>query len=97
MQRIGITASKIAKGNRYVYHAAVVLIACLFAVFAFLICGFAVAAAVFMVALIVQLIMPSMPQTVWLGVLRTCLVLLAALIALAAVVGIVQNIKFRHK
>lgn len=95
MQRIGITASKIAKGNRYIYHAAVILIACLFAVFAFLVCGFAVATAVFTVALIVQLAVPSMSQQVWLDALRTCLMLLGVLIGIAALVAVIQNIKFK--
>ena len=42
MLRIGIAASKMSKGSLLSYNLYVILIACLFSLFIFLICGFSI-------------------------------------------------------
>jgi len=95
MQRIGIAASKMAKGNIWLYHLALLAVTLLFALFAFLVCSFVVAVAIFLVSLILQFFLPAVDQKAWLGVLRTCLLLLAGVIGIIALVAIIQNIKLK--
>ncbi len=97
MQRIGLTASKIAKGNIWVYHLAVVVIACLFALFVFLICGFSIAVTLFVLSLLVQRFLPSDTHEVWINVLKTCLIFLSILISLLTLIAIIKNTKLKFK
>ncbi|MBF0489747.1 MAG: hypothetical protein HQL15_03905 [Candidatus Omnitrophica bacterium] len=97
MQRIGLAASKIAKGNIWFYHLAVVLISLLFAAFVFLVCGFIIVVAVFLVSLVVQRFsQPDSPHD-WFKVLRICLKLLVILMGVFTLAAILKNIKLRFK
>ena len=52
MLRIGIAASKMSKGSLFNYNLYVILIACLFSIFVFFICGFSILLIVFLVSLL---------------------------------------------
>jgi hypothetical protein len=95
MLRIGLAASKISKGNIWFYHLAVVLISLLFAVFAFLICGFAIGVTIFILSLVLQRVMPSVNAQAWMDVLRTCLIILGVLIGILSIVAIIKNTKLK--
>jgi hypothetical protein len=95
MQRIGIAASKISKGNIWLYHLAVILISCLFAVFIFLICGFCIGVAIFILSLLFHHFVPSVKDEVWAGVLRTCLIILGVVIGLMTIAAILKNTKLK--
>lgn len=97
MKRIGLTASKIAKGNIWLYHLAVVVISFLFAMFVFLVCGFCIAVALVIVSLVLQRMLPNMDQNAWSHVVRSCLKLLGILIGVVMLVAIVKNIKLNSK
>ena len=97
MLRIGLAASKIAKGNLWVYHLAVVVIACLVAMFVFLICGFCIIATLFLLSVLIQHFWPSASQEVWVDVYKTCLIFLGILIGILAVIAIIKNIKLTFK
>jgi hypothetical protein len=95
MLRIGLAASKISKGNLWLYHLAVVFIALLFAVFAFLVCGFAIGVSIFIISLIFQRFAPELSSEAWFDVLRTCLTIEGALIGLLTLIAICKNIKLK--
>ncbi|MBI3602427.1 MAG: hypothetical protein HY209_05995 [Candidatus Omnitrophica bacterium] len=97
MHRIGLAASKIAKGNIWVYHLTVVVIACLFALFVFLICGFSIAVTLFVLFLLVERFLPSGTHEIWIDVLKTCLAFLGILISLFTLVAIIKNTKLKFK
>src|SRR5437868_6941070 len=96
MLRIGLAASKISKGNIWLYHLAVILISCLFALFIFLVCGFCIAATIFVLSLLLQRFVPSVNSQAWIvDVLKTCLSCLAILIGLLTLVAIIKNTKLK--
>lgn len=95
MQRIGLAASKISKGNIWLYHLAVIFISCLFAIFTFLVCGFCIAVSIFIISLIFQRFMPSVNSQAWMDVLRTCLKLLGLVIGILTLVAVVKNTKLK--
>jgi hypothetical protein len=97
MKRIGLTASKMAKGNIWLYHVAVVFISFLFAMFIFLVCGFVIAVAMFAVAFLLQRLLPSFDQQAWMQAVRIVLRLLGILIAVGTLVAIIQNVKIKDK
>ncbi len=97
MQRIGLAASKIAKGNIWVYHLTIVFISCLFAVFVFLVCGFFIAVTIFLLSLLPQRLLPSVNAHTWVHVFRICLKFLGVLIGIFTLIAILKNIKLRFK
>ena len=97
MKRIGVTASKIAKGNIWFYHLAVVLISFLFGMFVYLICGFVIVVTIFILSFLLQKALPSMDQQHWMHALRACLKLLGILIGAGMVFAIVKNVQLKSK
>jgi len=97
MLRIGLAASKIAKGNIWSYHLAVVIITCLFAIFVFFICSFSIALTLFILSLIFQRFLPLDNQQVWIDIFKTCLIFLGGILGLMALFAIVKNIKLKFK
>ncbi|MEI7998889.1 MAG: hypothetical protein WCH62_05230 [Candidatus Omnitrophota bacterium] len=90
MRRIGLAASKIAKGNIWFYHLAVVLIASLFAIFLFLVCGFSIALTLFVFSLLAH-------QPVFVRIFKICLKFLGISIGIIAFIAVLKNIKFTSK
>ena len=97
MRRIGLAASKIAKGNIWVYHLAVVIIACLFAMFVFLVCGFCVVVTLFVLSVLLQHFFPSSVNGSWAGVFRVSLIFLEILIGIVTLIAIIKNIRLKFK
>lgn len=97
MKRIGLAASKMAQGNIWLYHLAVVLIACLFAMFVFLVCGFCLAATIFVLSLLFERFWPSVNQKAWMDVLRMCLIFLGVVVGMMTLFAVLKNIKLRLK
>jgi hypothetical protein len=93
MERIGIAASKMAQGNLCKYNLFVIVISCLFALFIFVICGFSVLVALFLISLVVREFVPSVSGGGWVHVAKLSLAGLAALIGVLNVVAIMKNIK----
>ena len=95
MKRIGYAASKIAKGNIWTYNFAVVVIASLFAVFVFLVCGLSIALTLFLLSLTAQWFMPVKDSTVWVDILKTCLTFLGMLMGILTLIALLKNIKLK--
>ena len=95
MERIGITASKIAKGNLFLYNVTVILLISLFSFLVFLICS----AAFFIILIIIEYLnkIQTMPEIYqgWIPVMMTCLVSIAVGVGIFALSALIQNIKLK--
>lgn len=94
MRRIGIAASKMSKGSLLSYNLYVILIACLFSLFIFLICGFAILLIVFLVSLIYHALHPADFHADWVYIFKICLIMLALVVGFFSIIAIVKNIQF---
>ena len=95
MERIGIAASKIAKGSLFLYNFFVLLITFLFSLLVFFISGSTI---VVVLVIIAYLTSPNMPPDLergWIPTMVICMKVLAAIIGLLALFAIGINVKFR--
>ena len=97
MERIGIAASRMAQGNLIAYNLFVVLIASLCALFIFLICGFVILAALFLIFTLFLFLMPGVFEGVWLGLVKICLVGLGLFVGLLNMWAIIRNVRLIRK
>ncbi|MCB9756821.1 MAG: hypothetical protein H6753_00175 [Candidatus Omnitrophica bacterium] len=95
MERIGIAASKIAKGNLLLYNSYVVLIAFLLSVLLFLLAGSSVFLGLWALRLLVGPFMPAMSPGVWNLVFCYALLVLTVLVGMVNCVAIIRNIRFK--
>ena len=94
MLRIGIAASKMSKGSLLRYNLYVILIACLFSLFIFFICGFSILLIVFLVSLILHALKPADFHAGWVHMFKICLIVLAVVVGVFNIVAILKNIQF---
>lgn len=97
MKRIGIAASKIAKGNWVLYNCYVVLISFLFSLFIFVIAGATVVLALAIVAYVGSEIMAFEFEKAWSAVLPICMMSLTIVVAVFNLFAISQNLKLPKK
>ncbi len=97
MKRIGIAASKIAKGNLLLYNSYVVLIAFLFSLFVFIVSGATVVFAFVIIAYLSNEVIPSEMERNWSSVRMVCMVVLTVVIGIFNLLAISQNIKIQNK
>jgi len=93
MLRIGIAASKMSKGSLFNYNLYVILIACLFSFFIFLICGFSILVIVLLVSLILHALKPEDFHAGWVHMFKICLTILAIVVGALNLVAILKNIQ----
>ena len=93
MERIGLTASKIAQGNLWLYNLFVVLISFLFSVIMFVISGSTVLIALIIVFYLGNGLLEDQLSGKFSSVLTICLVSLSVVIGVFNLVAIVKNIK----
>jgi len=93
MQRIGIAASKMAQGNLLKYNLFVVVISCLFSMLIFLVCGFTVLAALFLISLALRVFILSDSSGNWIHVVKMSMAALGAVIGALNILAILKNIK----
>jgi len=94
MKRIGIAASKIAKGNLFLYNCYVVLISFLFSFFIFVIAGATVLFSLIVIAYLGNELMASEFEENWTSILAVCMVSLTVVISIFNLLAISKNIKF---
>ena len=82
MERIGLAASKIAKGNFLLYNFLVVGLTMIFSLFIFFIAGSSVALALIVLGYVMNGILPTEFSAEWWNIFKVCM------IALTMVVGI---------
>ncbi len=96
MKRIGIAASKIAKGNLILYNFFVILISFLFSIFLFLIAASSILIALIVIAVIVKGFVPVEWQKNWTFALTVCMVTLTIVIGIFNAIAISTNIKLKR-
>jgi hypothetical protein len=94
MLRIGVAASKMSKGSLLSYNLYVILIACLFSLFVFFICGFSIFLIVFLVSLILHALKPADFHAGWVHMFKICLVVLGLVVGVFNIAAIFKNIQF---
>jgi hypothetical protein len=94
MLRIGIAASKMSKGRLLSYNLYVILIACLFSLLIFLICGFSILLIVFLISLILHALKPADFHAGWVPMFKFCLTVLALVVGIFNIIAILKNIQF---
>jgi len=95
MNRIGIAASKIAKGDIVLYNAYVLLLVFLFALFIFVIAGAAIMLALILVGFLVEGMLPQDLLRDWRQVITVCMATLTGVVGFFAAVAIIRNVKFK--
>lgn len=95
MNRIGIAASKIAKGNIFLYNTYVVLLIFLFSLFVFIIAGSAIMLALIIVGYIVDGLLPQDLLKDWNQVVAVCMSVLTAVVGFFAVIALIRNFKLK--
>ena len=93
MKRIGIAASKMAKGNLLAYNLFVILLSFLFSFCIFLIAGSSVLLAIFVIGCLMGKIMPLMLKETWLSAIT----ILTSVVGLFNLFALLTNIKFAKK
>lgn len=95
MDRIGIAASKIAKGNVVLYNTYVVVLTFLFSLFVFMIAGAAIMLALIIVGYFVDGLLPNDLLQDWRQVVVACMVSLTAVVGFFAVYALIRNFKLK--
>ena len=95
MERIGIAASKISKGNLVLYNACVVLISFLFSLFIFIVAGSTVFFALMVIGYMATEIMGIDFERKWSAIFGVCMITLTVIIALFNLFAISRNLKFK--
>ncbi len=93
MERIGLAASKISKGNFFLYNIVVVGITIMFSLFIFFIAGSSIALALIILGYIMQGIMPTGFSQEWWGIFKLCMVTLTIVVGLFSLFAILKNWK----
>ena len=97
MHRIGIAASKIAKGNLFLYNFSVLLITFLFALLILFIAGSSIVVVLIMIAYFSSKgTYPDLQQG-WIFIMVICLRCLAVIIGILSLYAISINLKLRKK
>ena len=95
MERIGLAASKMAKGNFFLYNLWVIIISFIFSLFIFFIAGASIFFALIILAYVISGIMPLEFDKNWESVFRICMVTLTGVIGIFNLFAIIKNIKLR--
>jgi len=95
MKRIGIAASRISKGNLFVYNLVVVLLSFLFSLFIFLVSGCAVLVALTIIAYISGGLMPVGQGRYCSPLFTVCMASLTVVVTIFTLMVIMRNLKIR--
>jgi len=94
MKRIGIAASKIAKGNMILYNFYVILISALFSSFIFIISGSIVFFGLMVITYFINEILEGVGEINWVAIQQVCMITLTLIIVLFNLVAVCINLKF---
>lgn len=95
MERIGIAASKIAKGDLVVYNVYVVAITFLVSLLLFLLSGGAIFVGLLIIRLAFGPFLPTMDQRAWDMIFGVSLVSLTVLVLVVSLFAVSKNVKFK--
>ena len=93
MKRIGIAASKIAKGNLFLYNIYVIVFSFLFSVLIFLMAGSSILIAIFILANVIGAFIPLDMEKNWIPITMMCVVTLTIVVVFFNLFAILANVK----
>ncbi len=96
MERIGIAASKMAKGNFLLYNIFVVLLSFLFSMMIFVLAGSSVVFALMIIEYVITGVMPLEFGKHEASAFRLCMVTLTIVVSLFNVFAILKNLRIRR-
>lgn len=97
MERIGITASKIAKGRLFLYNLCVVGISFLFSLLVFFIAGSSIMLALIIIGYVVDGVLPTGLGQGWGEVIRVSMISLTIVVSIFTLFAILRNIKLKKE
>ncbi len=97
MERIGITASKIAKGRLMLYNLCVIGISFLFSLLVFFIAGSSIMLALIIIGYVLDGVLPASFKGWWGDVMRISMVSLTIVVGIFTLFAISRNIKLRKE
>ncbi len=95
MERIGLAASKIAKGNLFLYNCFVVLLTFLFAFLVYFLAGSAIVVVLVFIAYLTSMEGAPNLESGWIPFMHLPLTSLAVVVGLFSLIAIGKNIKFK--
>ena len=93
MERIGLAASKMAKGNLLLYNFFIIVLTIIFSLFIFFIAGSSITLALVILAYFVNGIMPTEFNKQWWDIFRICMVTLTMVVSIFSLCAILKNIR----
>jgi hypothetical protein len=95
MERIGLAASKIAKGNLLLYNLCVVLLSLLVALLLFFIAGTAIFLGLLLLRAIFGGMFPSSGEGTWAAIAGVCMVSLTVVVSGVSLFAISKNLRLK--
>ena len=96
MERIGLAASKVAKGNLFLYNLTVILLSFLCCFMMFVIAGTTILLSLIVLGYIMNGLLPQDYSQDWLAVIRLCMLSLTVVMSIVNMFAISRNIKFKR-
>ena len=97
MERIGLAASKVAKGNLFVYNLIVILLSFLYCFLMFLIAGTTILFSLIVLGYIMNGLLPQDYSQDWWMVIRLCMLSLTVVVAIVNMFAVWRNFKFKRE
>jgi len=95
MERIGLAASKIAKGNFFLYNFFVVVLTIIFSLFIFFIAASSITLALVILGYLMGGIMQTEFTKRWWDIFGICMMTLTVVVSVFSVCAILKNIKIQ--
>jgi len=96
MERIGITASKMAQGRLWLYNLYVVLISFLFSLLIFFVAGSSIVLALIIIGYILNGVVGADMGKDWFRIIRICMIFLTIVVGALNVFAIARNIRWSN-
>lgn len=97
MKRIGIAASRMSKGNLWLYNMYVLLLSFLFSLFVFVLVGSTLTVALIIISYIASETMAFSFEDIWQGVFGMCMLMLTVLMVCFNILALLRNLKVQRR
>lgn len=92
MERIGIAASKMAKGNLLTYNFYVIVFSLLFSIMIFVLAGMSIIFSLFIIGYVLEGLSPDMAEG-WNDVIKVCMIALTLIVCGIDLFAMLRNLK----
>jgi len=97
MERIGLIASKMSKGNLVVYNLCVIVLAFLFSLLIFFMAGASILLSLFLLRALAEGLPGGKFSQDWSAVIFFCMVALTVVVGIMNTIAVIRNIKLGRK